>query len=118
MERKYFGLWIKELREERGMTLQEVAERAKFTPQYLSDLERGRSMMPNRPGSVRRIVEALEPTDEQRLALANDIAASWLERLVEDGVGVSIITYPEFARTGASREIPSLPELDPSQYDF
>lgn len=58
--RRLVGENVKELRTQRGLTQEELAERSGFTQQYVSDLERGK----RNPTvvSLRELAQALDST--------------------------------------------------------
>jgi predicted ATPase/DNA-binding XRE family transcriptional regulator len=67
-----FGLLLRELREQAGLTQEELAERARLTAYAVGSLERGRRQRPY-PNTVRSLADALGATDEQRSRLVRAV---------------------------------------------
>ena len=63
-----FGAHLRRLREEAGLTQEELASRAGLTPHAVSALERGHRKRPY-PHTVRSLAEALELYEDERAAL-------------------------------------------------
>lgn len=59
MSPKQLGATIRKIREERGITQQQLAERASITPSYLATLEAGERENPSLD-IVRRLARALK----------------------------------------------------------
>lgn len=67
-----FGRYIKHLRQERGYTLQRVADGAGITKSYLFGLENGRYPLPSLP-HLRGIARGLEVDEADLLAAAGHL---------------------------------------------
>jgi predicted ATPase/DNA-binding XRE family transcriptional regulator len=68
-----FGEQLRQYREARGLTQEELAERAALTPNGIGALERGERRRPY-PDTVRRLADALGLDDTQRAELVASIA--------------------------------------------
>lgn len=58
MEPKVFGAELRKIRKEKGLTLQELGEKAGFTKSYLSIIENGRQGLPQ-PETLKRLADGL-----------------------------------------------------------
>src|SRR5215210_4825961 len=67
-----FGERLRRLREEVGLTQEELASKAGLTAKAVSALERGERRRPY-PHTVRSLAEALGLTDEERASLAASV---------------------------------------------
>lgn len=68
------GTVLRTLREEAGLSQEELAERAGLSPHAISALERGTRTRPY-PHTLRSLAGALELTDDQRAALVAAVPA-------------------------------------------
>ena len=67
-----FGAILRELREARGLTQEELAARAGLTAKAVSALERGERKRPY-PHTVRSLADALELSEQERTVLTEAI---------------------------------------------
>src|SRR3954468_16460022 len=67
-----FGSRLRQLREEAGLTQEELAARADLTAKAVSALERGERKRPY-PHTVRSLADALELSEEERAVLTEAI---------------------------------------------
>lgn len=78
-----FGRRIRELRQERGLTQRELAERVERDFSYISKIENDRLEHTPSIRTIRRLAEALEVDELELMELANKVPA-FLEPIVAD----------------------------------
>ena len=83
-----FGKLLRQYRQERGLTLRELGERAKMSPVYIIDIEKGRRPAPSKE-LMRRLVRALGLTEQEAIDGFYDAAArtrtgDWVPEDVRD----------------------------------
>lgn len=87
-----FGLRIRELRLERGMQQQQLAEQVKMQVHYLSKIERG-SLPPPSEEKIRIMAEILRADVDELLHLAQKVPADVPTTIIESP------KVPQFLRT-------------------
>ncbi|MFF0465569.1 ATP-binding protein [Streptomyces mexicanus] len=98
-----FGAVLRGLRQRAGLTMEELAEASGVSVRAISDMERGRSRVPQRR-TVAALVEGLDPTDADREALLTAArAARPMARATAAGTAVPPRSVGDF--TGREREL-------------
>lgn len=79
---KYFGFFLRNIREERGLSLQEVEKKAKVSNSYLSQVERGDRGVPSLD-ILTKLAKTYDMTlmDMVKAATSEDIVDSFLKNL-------------------------------------
>ena len=79
---KYFGFFLRNIREDRGLSLQEVEKKAKVSNSYLSQVERGDRGVPSLD-ILTKLAKTYDMTlmDMVKAATSKDIVDSFLENL-------------------------------------
>ena len=83
-----FGKLLRKYRQQQGLTLRELGERARMSAVYLIDIEKGRRPAPSRE-LMKRLVRALGLTDQEQIDGFYDAAArtrtgDWVPEDVRD----------------------------------
>jgi len=86
-----FGQRVRELRQQKGLTLRELAPQVGVGYSYLSKIERGRLDFGDSPSEalIHRLADVLEGDEDELLLLAHRIPATIAERIFD---------YPEIFR--------------------
>ncbi len=79
---KTFGATIRELREQKGISLRKFAEAVKVSPTYQSKVERDELSAPGED-TVRRMARALDQDEDQFLALAGKVSSD-LDEIIKE----------------------------------
>lgn len=74
-----FGLYIRSLRKEKGLTLRETAKRAEVSHPYLSQLENGKNENPT-PQIIKKLAKGLNTSYEQLLEKAGHLQPGETDR--------------------------------------
>lgn len=104
-----FGDRLRRLREDAGLTQEQLAERAGISVKAISALERGRRQRPY-PHTVQALAEALHLSEAERLALAGSISSRKPAGVRGDWAPPSL-PVPPTPLIGREREISEITEL-------
>lgn len=77
-----FGEYIKQKRQEKGITLRGLADKLDIAPSYMSDIEKGKRNAPNQD-TLNKMIEVLELTKEESNELL-DLAATSKDAIAQD----------------------------------
>lgn len=77
-----FGEYIKQKRQEKGITLRGFADKLGIVPSYMSDIEKGKRNAPNQE-TLNKMIEVLELTEEESNELL-DLAATSKYTIAQD----------------------------------
>jgi transcriptional regulator with XRE-family HTH domain len=105
------GTRLRRLREAAGLTQEELALRARLTPNAVSDLERGKTRRPY-PDTVRSLADALGLSEDERTSLLAAIpkrGATGPE--ISSSVPRSTLPSPPTPLVGREREFQEIREL-------
>ena len=83
-----FGKLLRQYRQERKLTLRELGKRARVSPVYLIDIEKGRRPAPSKE-IMRKLIRALGITEQEEVDKFYDVAArtrtgDWVPEDVRD----------------------------------
>ncbi|OAG26667.1 helix-turn-helix domain-containing protein [Thermodesulfatator autotrophicus] len=67
-----FGELIFKARTDKGLTVRELAAKAKMSPGYLSEIEHGKKNPPKDPQIIRRLAKALDLDENELFSLAKE----------------------------------------------
>ncbi|MGH3147824.1 MAG: helix-turn-helix domain-containing protein, partial [Rubrobacter sp.] len=99
-----FGVRLRRLREEAGLTQEELASGAGLTARGVSDLERGRRRRPY-PHTVRSITEALGLSEEERASLLASLPGRSAAPVPAAGPLPDLLPAPPTSLVGREREL-------------
>jgi predicted ATPase/DNA-binding XRE family transcriptional regulator len=113
-ERAPFAERLRRLREDAGLTQEELASRAGLTAKAVSALERGERKRPY-PHTVRSLADALGLAEEERASLLASVPRRGAEELVSDeGSNAAVAATPAAPLTplvGREREVEEIGDL-------
>lgn len=79
---KTFGLYIRQMRLQRGDTLRSFARAVQLSPNFVSSMERGVFPPPSEP-TIQRMAEYLEQNPDEMLAMAGKVSPDLIEIILQ-----------------------------------